>query len=263
MTGPQEEVASAFLARPAFLTRPDGTRIGYCHTPAREAGAGRAGVLFLGGFKSDMTGTKAMRLEAFCREQGRQFTRFDYRAHGVSSGDFVASSIADWADDAVAVLDEVAQGPLVLVGSSMGGWIMLLAALARPGRIRALVGIAPAPDFVLRMAEALTPAQREALAKTGRFERPTPYADDPYVVGRRLIEEGRGMSLLHQPIPIGVPVRLLHGIEDDAVPWQLSMTLADRLRSPDVRVSLVKGGDHRLSSDADLDLLCRTVAEVW
>jgi len=247
---------------PAMLSRPDGTRIAHHHSPAGTAGAGLPGVTFLGGFKSDMEGGKTLRLEAFCRAREQQFTRFDYRGHGKSSGKFEEGTIGLWLSDALAVLDEVTQGPQILVGSSMGGWIMLLAALARTDRVRGLVGVAPAPDFVVRMEGSLTPEQRNALEREGRFLRPSSYSEDPYPITRQLLEDGRKHLLLDRPIPLKVPVRILHGMLDDAVPWQLSMTLMEQLASTDVRVTFVKNGDHRLSEPAELEMLCNTVAEL-
>ena len=221
------------------------------------------GVLFCGGFTSDMTGTKARALEAHCRASGRQFTRFDYRGHGRSGGRFADGTIGAWAEDACLVLDEATKGPQVVVGSSMGGWIMLLVALARPGRIEALVGIAAAPDFTddLLLSGA-TPAQRADLERQGYWIEPAAYGGDPYPVTRALLDDGRERLLLRAPIAIRCPVRLLHGQEDEAVPWQTSLTLAERLESEDVVVELIKSGDHRLSTPADLRRLCRRVDEL-
>ncbi|MET4698470.1 pimeloyl-ACP methyl ester carboxylesterase [Constrictibacter sp. MBR-5] len=246
---------------PAILVRPDGTRIAHHHTPA-ATGNGMPGVVFLGGFKSDMEGGKALRLEAFCRGRGQQFTRFDYRGHGLSSGRFEDGTIGLWLADAVAVLDEVTRGPQILVGSSMGGWIALLAALRRTDRVAGIVGVAPAPDFVVRMEGELSADQRATLAREGRFERPSAYSDDPYVITRALIEDGKRHLLMDAPIPLDLPVRILHGMRDDAVPWQLSLKLCETLTSDDVRVVYVKNGDHRLSEEPELDLLCETVDEV-
>ena len=246
---------------PAMLARPDGTRIAHHHTPA-ASGDDLPGVVFLGGFKSDMECGKALRLEAFCGGRGQQFTRFDYRGHGQSSGRFEDGTIGLWLSDALAVLDEVTRGPQILVGSSMGGWIALLAALRRTDRVAGVVGIAPAPDFVVRMEGDLSPEQRATLERDGRFERPSAYSDDPYVITRALIEDGRRHLLMDKPIPLTVPVRILHGMRDDAVPWDLSLQLCERLASQDVRVHFVKSGDHRLSEEPELDLLCATVDEI-
>jgi pimeloyl-ACP methyl ester carboxylesterase len=241
-----------------ILARDDGETLAYRRV------AGRApGVLFLGGFKSDMTGTKAMALEAHCRDAGRAFVRFDYLGHGTSSGHFADGTIGRWAADAVAVLDRLTEGPQVLVGSSMGGWLMVLAARARPERVRAMVGIAAAPDFTERlMWREFGQDQRRALERDGVLRLPSQYGDDPYPITRRLIEDGRRHLVLEAPIGFDGPVRLLHGMADTDVPWQLSVDLADRLTSPDVAVTLVKGGDHRLSTPEDLARLAKTLDEV-
>ena len=235
---------------PQFLTRPDGPPLAY----RRVAGAG-PGVVFLGGFMSDMTGEKASALDAFCRRRGRAFLRFDYRGHGASGGRFEEAVISDWLADTLAALDRLTEEPQALVGSSMGGWLMLLAALARPERVHALIGIAPAPDFVRRLEPGLTADQRRDLDRQGFFLRPSEYGDGPYAITKALIEDGRRHCLLDGPIPIKAPVRLLHGMRDDAVPWRDSLRLADRLASEDVRAVFVKDGDHRLSRPADLALL--------
>ena len=241
--------------KPDMLARPDGPPLAY----RRVAGRG-PGVVFLGGFMSDMTGEKATALDALCRKQGRAFLRFDYRGHGASGGRFEDAVISDWLADTLDALDRLTDGPQMLVGSSMGGWLMLLAALARPERVRALVGIAPAPDFVLRMEAGLTADQRKALDDEGFFLRPSGYGDGPYTITKALIEDGRRRCLLDRPIPITAPVRLLHGMRDDAVPWRDSLRLAERLESGDVRTVFVKDGDHRLSRPPDLALLA-TVLE--
>lgn len=237
-----------------FVTRPDGLKLAY----RRQAGAG-PGVVFLGGFNSDMTGSKAEDLAAFCAGQGRAFLRFDYSGHGASEGRFQDGTIGQWLDDATLMLDRLTEGPQVLVGSSMGGWLSLLLALRRPARVRGLVLIAAAPDFVLRIEEALSPAARAEMDRTGVWLRPSQYGD-PYPIARRLLEEGKHHLLLHAPIPLRIPVRLLHGQRDPDVPWQLSLTIAEKLAGDDVQVLLVKDGDHRLSTPRDLALLRAAVA---
>ena len=235
---------------PDMLARPGGPPLAY-----RRAAGAAPGVVFLGGFMSDMTGEKASALDAFCRRQGRAFLRFDYRGHGASGGRFEEVVISDWLADTLAVLDRLTEGPQVLVGSSMGGWLMLLAALARPERVHALIGIAPAADFVRRMEAALTADQRRDLDRQGFFLRPSEYGDGPYTITKALIEDGKRHCLLDGRVPVSRPVRLLHGMRDDAVPWQESLRLADCLDSGDVRTVFVKDGDHRLSRPADLALL--------
>lgn len=218
------------------------------------------GVVFLGGFNSDMTGGKAQHLAAWCARAGRAFLRFDYSGHGASGGRFEDGTIGLWLADALAALDALTEGPQIVVGSSMGGWIALLLALRRPERVRALVGVAAAPDFTEELIwKELSPELRSVIAREGRWMRPSEYGD-PYPITRALIEDGRKHLLLGAPIPIGVPVRLLHGMRDADVPWEMSLRLAERLDGADVRTILVKSGDHRLSTPPDLDLLTSTLA---
>jgi pimeloyl-ACP methyl ester carboxylesterase len=236
------------VVEPSYLTLAAGRRLAYRRVPGTAPG-----VVFCGGYTSDMTGTKATALERSCRDQGRAFTRFDYSGHGASSGDFAAGTIGEWADDALAILDRATEGPIVVVGSSMGGWIMLLVALARPERVCGLVGIAAAPDFTedLLLPQA-SPGQRRALADQGHWMQPSGYGGEPYPVTRRLIEEAREHLVLRGPIPIACPVHLLHGQRDPDVPWQTALRLAERLQSEEVTVELIKAGDHRLSTEPDL-----------
>ncbi len=216
--------------------------------------------MFCGGFKSDMTGTKALALEASCRAEGRGFIRFDYYAHGASPGDFEQATIGRWKDDTLAVIDEVVQDPLVVVGSSMGGWMMLLAALARPERVKGLVGVAAAPDFTQElMWPELSDEARAVLARDGVWRRPSQYSDDPYPITLRLIEEGRDHLVLNRLGGLACPVRLLHGVQDADVPWRHSLRLLEALGGVDVTLTLVKDGDHRLSTPADIARLCTTV----
>lgn len=218
--------------------------------------------MFLGGFMSDMTGTKATALEAFCKSRGQAFLRFDYFGHGASTGAFRDGTIGRWRDDALAVIDRLTEGKQILVGSSMGGWIMLLAALARPKRVAALVGIAPAPDFTEDLLwPSFTPEEQRRLLAEGAITIASQYDPRGYTVTRRLVEEGRDHLLLSGTVKIACPVRLLHGMKDDDVPWKTSLRLAERLAGEDVRVTLVKNGDHRLSTEADLALLQRTLEE--
>lgn len=241
----------------AFLERAAAPRLAY------RAVAGVApGVVFLPGFLSDMRGQKAVAVEALCRRLGHAFVRFDYRGHGESGGRAEEGSIGRWAEDVVEVLDRLTTGPQVLVGSSMGGWLMLLAARARPDRVAALVGIAAAPDFVKTMWAELPEAARRAVETDGVYYRPSPYGPDGYPITRELIEDGRRQCLLDAPVPFAGPVRLLHGMRDDDVPWRTSLELAAALATDDVVVELVKDGDHRLSREPDVARLERTVAEL-
>ncbi|MFD1623991.1 alpha/beta hydrolase family protein [Azospirillum griseum] len=255
------ETAAATGGAHHSLTRGAAT-IAYHHTPATRPGHGGAlpGIVFLGGFMSDMTGGKATALEAWAVGQGLAFTRFDYQGHGASSGRFADGTIGLWADDALAVLDGVTRGPQILVGSSMGGWMMLLTALRRPDRVAGLVGIAPAPDFTEDlMWDVFDADTRRTITEEGVWLRPSEYGPEPQPITRALIEEGRNHLLLRGPIPFAGPVHLLHGQRDPDVPWRVSLSLAAALTGDAVRVTLIKDGDHRLSRPQDLDLLCRTV----
>lgn len=244
---------------PSFLERGDGQRLAY-HRTAGSAAAAGPGVVFLGGFKSDMTGSKALALEAWARTRGRAFLRFDYLGHGRSSGAFEEGTIGRWAEDAIAALDALTEGPQILVGSSMGGWIMLLAALARPQRVAALVGIAPAPDFTEDLLWAAFDAdQRARLLCDGRLPLPSPYAEEPTVVTRALLEEGRRHLLLPGGVALGQPLRILQGRRDPDVPWERALLLEEAYAGEDVRITLIKDGDHRLSRPQDLALLTATL----
>ena len=247
-------------SEPGILTRSDGATIAYHRIPAGESRARAPGLIFLGGFMSDMTGSKACALEAFAAARGQAFVRFDYLGHGASSGRFEDGTIGRWAADAVAVLDELSEGPQILVGSSMGGWIMLLAALARPRRIAGLVGIAAAPDFTEDLIwDRLDAEARAALARDGVFYQPSDYDEAPYPITMGLIEEGRAHLLLRAPIALRCPVRLIQGMADPDVPWKTALKLSERLESSDVEVTLIKGGGHRLSEPDDLARLTRVV----
>jgi len=220
-------------------------------------------VVFLGGFRSDMTGTKAVALEAWARAGGRAFLRFDYLGHGQSSGRFEDGTIGRWLDDSLAVLDQLTTGKLVLVGSSMGGWLSLLAARARAERLAGLVLIAAAPDFTERMLlKGLTPEDRKTLERDGRLERPSQYSPEPSVFTWKLIEEGRNHLLLDKKLALPCAVRLLHGQSDPDVPWEYSLQIAKHLAAPEVVTTLVKGGDHRLSTPADIARLITTVEDL-
>jgi pimeloyl-ACP methyl ester carboxylesterase len=230
---------------------------------ASRDGANQPGIVFLGGFKSDMTGTKASALDEFCHARGLGFLRFDYSGHGESGGDFLDGTISRWFADALAAFDRLTEGPQILVGSSMGGWIMLLVALARPERIAGVIGLAAAPDFTETLIWwNLSDADREQLLSAGKLEQPSEYSAEPYVITRALIEDGRKHLLLNGRIAIEAPVRLLHGLNDRDVPHQISLRLQARLKTEDVVVHLIKNGDHRLSRPQDIARLYATVEEL-
>ncbi len=240
----------------SHIDTPQGRRIAFVRTPGRAPG-----IVFLGGFRSDMGGTKALHLEAWARERGRAFLRFDYSGHGASSGAFEDGAIGDWAEDAAAAL-ALTDGPQILVGSSMGGWIALLLALRDPARIAGLVGIAAAPDFTEDdIWPALDDADRAVLARGEPVLRPSAYGE-PDPITPRLIEDGRRNLVLRAPIPAPFPVRLLQGTADADVPVSVALRTLDRLEGPDVHLRLVRGADHRFSTPACLALIIAAIAEV-
>lgn len=238
-------------------------RIAYRFRPA--AGSGRAGLIWLGGFKSDMESTKAVALDGFCAREGRPFLRFDYSGHGLSSGEFEEGAIGRWLEESLAVIRAVARGPSVFVGSSMGGWIALLAAreLAVAGELDKLAGmvlIAPAVDFTEALLWPRLPEDaRTTIMRDGRYERPSAYSPDPYVYTRALIEDGRRHLLLGGIIRSHAPVRILQGMKDPDVPYQHAMTLVEHMPMDPVTLTLIRDGDHRLSREEDVRLLIEAV----
>ena len=235
----------------------DGKRLAYAAT----GGAG-PGVVFLGGFRSDMTGTKAVALEAWATRRGRAFLRLDYSGHGASEGAFEDGTIPSWRDDAVAVIEAAADGPQVVVGSSMGGWIALLIARDRPDLVAGLVTVAAAPDFTEDGYWAsFDDAQRRALTQEGRVAVPSDYGE-PYVITRALIETGRDALVLRDPLRLDVPVRMLQGTADADVPQDWALRLMGHLDTDDAALTLVKGADHRFSDDRCLRLLEAAVEDV-
>jgi pimeloyl-ACP methyl ester carboxylesterase len=241
-------------APPALFTRPDGLRLAY----RQQSGIGPT-IVFLPGYMSDMEGGKAIALHQWAQSQGRAMVRMDYAGCGASEGRFVDGTLASWRDDVLALLDAVIDGPVVLVGSSMGGWLALLVALARPERVVGLVGIAAAPDFT---EWGFTDADKALLITEGRIEEPSAYSETPYVTTLDFWRSGQALRLLESEIAIDCPVRLLHGQQDRDVPWYVAVKTAGRLRSSDVQTLLIKDGDHRLSRDGDIALLIRTVASL-
>ncbi len=239
------------------LELPDGRRIAYHRTPGEGPW-----VVFLGGFRSDMTGTKAAWLEDWAKRQGRGFLRFDYTGHGASSGRFADGTIGDWASDAEAAIARLTEGPRILVGSSMGGWIALILARKMHG-IAGLVGVAAAPDFTEDLMWARFDAgKRRDLEEQGFVTEPSDYSDEPDLITRRLIEDGREHLVLRTPLGLPMPVRLLHGAADADVPVSVALRLLDHAEAPDMRLTLVKGADHRFSTPECLAMIGAAVEEV-
>ncbi len=245
---------------PEFITTSQGRRLAYHRLPGKSPG-----VLFCGGFMSDMSGTKAQALESFCRHHGRAFVRFDYSGHGQSGGQFSEGTIGSWREDALEVFDQLTDGPQVIVGSSMGGWISLLLAMARPERVQALLLLAPAPDFTREIyTEELNDDDRAALEQQGFVLRPTEYGDQPYTITKKLISDGEQYLLLEKDqIPVICPVEIIHGMEDSDVHWQRSLPLVEKLQGDQVTLHYIKRGDHRLSEADDLKRICLLVEQLW
>lgn len=240
------------------LLTPAGRSLAYHQLPGRLPA-----IVFLGGFRSDMTGTKAVFLQDWAARHGQAFVRFDYSGHGASSGAFTDGCIGDWACDACAVLDHLVKGPALLVGSSMGGWIALLLALRRPAQVAGVLGIAAAPDFTEdSMWPRLTEAQRAQILSSGQVALPNAYDDTPYILTRRLFEDGRRQLVLRSPLPLPFPVRLLQGDQDDAVATDVPLRLMAHAECPDMRLTLVKGADHRFSTPECLDLIGRELTDL-
>ncbi|MBV8459151.1 MAG: alpha/beta hydrolase [Acetobacteraceae bacterium] len=246
------------MTTPGRLQRENRIELAWARVEGREPT-----LVFLPGFRSNMNGDKATFLARYCSEQGQAMLRFDYSGHGESGGRFEEGTIGSWTHDSLRLIDRLTRGPLVLVGSSMGGWIALLVALARPERVAGLIGVAAAPDFTERlMWGAMSLQDRERLLTHGTLEAPSAYGG-PYPITRALIEDGRRHLLLDHPIAVRCPVRLLHGQRDLDVPWETALTISRVVEADDVQVTLVKDGDHRLSRPRDLALLLRTVRTVW
>ena len=242
----------------ASFETPEGRRIAYHRTEGQGPG-----VVFLGGFRSDMEGTKALALEAWAKARGQAFLRFDYSGHGQSSGTFEEGAIGDWFADAAAAITALTEGPQVLAGSSMGGWLALLCAREMPDRVAGLVTVAAAPDFTEDgMWAEFDADQRRALTEAGRLELPSDYSDEPYVITRRLIDDGREWLVLRSPLDLRVPVRFLQGTADADVPVSVALRLLDHVAGPDIRLTLVKEADHRFSTPDCLALIVTALDEV-
>jgi pimeloyl-ACP methyl ester carboxylesterase len=261
----ENAMTQASAPAPERLIASDGRKIAY-HKLAAQGDASAPTIVFLGGFRSDMTGTKALALDAWARARGAGFVRFDYTGHGASSGAFEDGCIGDWARDAADAVEALTAGPVILVGSSMGGWIAFLLARASArggGRVAGLVTVAAAPDFTAdAMEPAFTLAQTAEMARTGRVALPSEYSDDPYVITRRLIEDGRDHLILRAPLALPIPVRMLQGTADADVRMDRALALLAHVESPDLRLELVKGADHRFSGPRELAILTGALDEL-
>ncbi|MGH6659223.1 MAG: alpha/beta fold hydrolase [Sphingomicrobium sp.] len=234
----------------AFITA-GGQRLAY-----RRRNGTSPSLLFLPGYASDMAGAKATAIDAFAAEQGVGLVRFDYSGTGKSGGDFADGTLERWIDEALAVVDKVTEGPLILIGSSMGGWIALHVALARPKRVAGLVGIAAAPDFT---QWGFTESQMRQIAREGMIEEANPYGPEPSRFYRDFWQSGQSLRLLEGEIAVDCPVRLVHGDQDEEVPAEVAQRLLARLRSADVQLLTIKDGGHRLSQPREIDAILRTI----
>jgi len=240
-----------------ILTRENGTSIAY-----NKLEGNLPGLIFMSGFMSDMNGSKALALEQHCQERGLAFLRFDYMGHGNSSGNFTDGTIGLWAQNALTAFDELTEGPQIIIGSSMGGWMMILTAVSRPERVAGLVGIAAAPDFTEDLLpKQLTEIQLSKIQEDGFVVIPSEY-EIPYTITKKLLDDGTQHLVLRNEIPLDCPVRLLHGLEDTSVPWKTALKIQNMVRSKDVEVTLIKNGNHRLSREEDLEKLKKTVMEI-
>ena len=243
----------------SYFTSPEGRRLAFRHNPAST---GKLTFVWMCGFKSDISGTKVLRLEDWANRTGHGFLAFDYSGHGESDGAFEDGTVSQWRADALAAIDSQTDGPLVIVGSSMGGWMALLAALARPDRVKGLVLIAPAPDFTEKLMWPEFPAKAQAeIMEQGFTLRPSDY-DEPYTITRALIEDGRQWQILDGPIAFDGPVRILQGMQDADVPWTHAARLVDAMTTDDLTITLIKDGDHRLSREQDIARLLATCDEM-
>jgi pimeloyl-ACP methyl ester carboxylesterase len=240
-----------------YLDLNDGRRLAYNRIRGRQPG-----VVFLTGYRSDMAGSKAMALEELCVRRGNQFLRFDYSGHGLSSGEFTDGTIGSWTRDAIDAVDALTEGPQILVGSSMGGWIMLLLAQARPVKVAGLVGIAAAPDFVVEFERGLSEQQEDTLNREGILNLSNEYGPEPTPFTKALLTDAREHLLLDKKLSLHCPLRLVQGMRDPDVPWRTALTILAAIDANDASVELIKDGEHRLSRDQDIARIVRTVSEL-
>lgn len=238
-----------------FLERDGHPKLAYRKTEANEQGAHLPTLMFLGGFKSDMEGTKAEYLEQQCIARGQAYVRFDYSGHGSSEGKFEDGTIGIWRDDALAVFDALTSGDVLLAGSSMGGWISFLVAAARTDRVKGIIGIAAAPDFTKGIEKEMTKEQHAEMQKNGYLAVPNDYSDEPYIFTKALIKDGRENSFLEEGLDLTIPVNLVQGMKDADVEWQTAHRIKNALSKTDTHIVLIEEGDHRLSAENELQII--------
>lgn len=245
-----------------YLEREAKPKLAYVHTPPSDEGRKYPLVVFMGGYRSDMSGTKAMYLEEQCRARGQGYLRFDYSGHGESGGEFEDGTIGSWLEDALAVLDHVTRDPVVLVGSSMGGWIALLAAQERGGLVKGLIGIAAAPDFTEEIYARLNGAQRQELEENGVAYVDNDYSDEPYAFSKNFYEEAKDHLLLGKTRPVDYPMRFIQGGQDKDVPWQTAVKIQNAFKGKESDIVIIEDGNHRLSRPEDLELIDKEIKSI-
>ncbi|XP_037381472.1 palmitoyl-protein thioesterase ABHD10, mitochondrial [Talpa occidentalis] len=241
----------------SFLSRPDLPSLAYKRLKGKSPG-----IIFIPGYLSNMNGTKALAIEDFCRSLGHAYIRFDYSGVGSSDGNLQESTVGKWRKDVLSVIDDIAVGPQILVGSSLGGWLMLHAAIARPEKVVALIGVATAADGLVTQFKQLPVEMKKDIEMKGTWTVPTKYSEEDYQIPYSFITEAEHHCLLHSPIPVNCPIRLLHGMKDDIIPWHTSMQVANQVMSRDVDVILRKHGDHRMKEKGDIHLLLCTIDDL-
>ncbi|XP_062969753.1 palmitoyl-protein thioesterase ABHD10, mitochondrial [Cynocephalus volans] len=242
----------------SFLNRPDLPNLAYKRLKGKSPG-----IIFIPGYRSNMNGTKALAIEEFCKSLGHAYIRFDYSGVGSSDGNLQESTVGKWRKDVLSIIDDLAVGPQILVGASLGGWLMLHAAIARPEKVVALIGVATAADNIVTQFNQLPVELKKEVEMKGVWSVPSKYFEEGFDhIQYSFIKEAEHHCLLHSPIPVNCPVRLLHGMKDDIVPWHTSMQVADRVLSTDVDVILRKHSDHRMKEKADIQLLVYTIDDL-
>lgn len=242
-----------------YLEREHKPTLAYHTIPADGAGKSLPTVIFMGGYRSDMTGTKATYLEKQCAARGQAYVRFDYRGHGESDGIFADSTIGDWLEDALAIFDLTVKKKAIIVGSSMGGWIALLTGLLREHKIAGLIGIAAAPDFTEELYSRLSDAQKQALEEHGIAHIPNDYSDEPYIYKKSFYEEAKSHLILEQKHNVKFPIRLIQGMQDADVPWETALKIQKAFDNKELDVVMIDDGDHRLSRPQDLEIIDREI----
>ncbi len=256
------ESAGDQVSQTLYLERDGKPNLAYIYTPATAVGKALPLVMFCGGYRSDMNGTKAQYLEQQCAVRGQGYLRFDYSGHGASDGKFEDGTIGCWLEDGVDILDHIAAAPVLVVGSSMGGWIALLLARARAGTVQGVLGIAAAPDFSEDLFAGLRPEQQEEMMNTGHVSVPNDYSDEPYYYSRDFYEEAKNHLLLNQRQSVDFPMRFIQGMQDKDVPWEMAANIQKNYVGADVDVIFVDDGDHRLSRPEDLELINRELMDL-